>query len=170
MRQEKHLLMEEVKGQINHYQSFLIMQYLGLSANALNGFRSAVVKRGGEVEMMSKRILIKAAAESGVSLSKDALAGHIGLVYAPSEDSLETAKFVFEFGRENENTIKVIGGRIDGQLYSGEQVDALSKLPGKQEMRSQLLSIFEAPMSQTLAVMEALLCSVPHCLENKSKQ
>ena len=41
------------------------------------------------------------------------------------------------------------------------------KLPAKDEMRAQLLGLFEAPMSQTLSTMESLLTSVMHCLENK---
>lgn len=168
MRHEKQFLMEEVKGQINQYQSFVILQYLGLSSNALNGFRTAIAQQGGEVEMVRKRILIKAAAAAGITLTRDALDGHIGLVYT-GQDPLETAKFVFNYSRDSEGTVKVIGGHIDGQLYSAEQVDVLSTLPGKDEMRAQLLSVLEAPLSQTLAVMEALLTSVPHCLENKSK-
>lgn len=170
MRQEKQLLMEEVSGQIDQYGSFLIMEYQGLTANALHRFRTAIAQRGGEVEMMRKRILVKAAKQAGLSLSRESLTGHIGLVYTPGEEPVETAKYVLQFGRENDNSVKVIGGQIEGQLYSAEQVEALSKLPTKNEMRAQLLSVFEAPMSQTLAVMEALLCSVPHCLQNKSEQ
>ena len=49
-----------------------------------------------------------------------------------------------------------------------KDLEIISQLPTKDVMRSQLLGLFEAPMSQTLAVMEALLCSVPHCLENKA--
>lgn len=170
MRQEKNLLLEEVKGQIQQYQSFVIMKYLGLSSNSLNGFRAAVAQRGGEVEMMRKRILLKAAEAAGISLTRDALEGHIGLVYAGvGADPIETAKFVFEYSRDNEKTVEVIGGRIDGQLYNAQQVDVLSKLPGKDQMRAELLSTFEAPLSQTLAVFEALLTSVPHCLENKGQ-
>jgi large subunit ribosomal protein L10 len=32
------------------------------------------------------------------------------------------------------------------------------------------LAVLEAPLSQTLAVMEALLSSVVYCLDNKAKQ
>jgi large subunit ribosomal protein L10 len=168
MRHEKQFLMEEVKGQMNKYQSFVILRYLKFSANALNGFRTAIAQQGGEVEMVRKRILIKAAMAAGIPLTRDALDGHIGLVYA-GKDPLETAKYVFNYSRDNEGTVKIIGGHIDGQMYTAAQVDVLSTLPGKDEMRAQLLSVFEAPLSQTLAVMEALLTSVPHCLENKGK-
>ena len=43
----------------------------------------------------------------------------------------------------------------------------MSKLPSKDEMRAQFLGTLEAPMAQTLAVMDALLTSVVHCLNNK---
>lgn len=167
MRQDKQLLLNEIKGQIDQYGSFVVMRYLKLSANKANSFRREVSKLGGNVEVMRKRVLIKAAEAAGVNLNLKELPGHIGLVYA-SKDPLEMTKFVLQFSQENDKSIEVVGGRIDGQLYNAADVNTLSKLPGKNEMRSQLLSVFEAPMAQTLAVMDALLSSVVYCLDNKS--
>lgn len=169
MRQEKQLLLDEIKDQLGHYPSFVIMRYLSLSANKANEFRREVSKLGGSVEVMRKRVLIKAAQSAGVNLDLAALPGHIGLVYM-NQDPIETTKWVFKFSDDNEKKIQVIGGRLDGLLYNAADVEKLSKLPGKNEMRAQLLSTFEAPMAQTLAVMDALLTSVVHCLENKSKK
>lgn len=168
MRQDKHLLLDEIKDQIEKYDSFVVMRYLKLSANKANHFRREVRKLGGDVGVMRKRVLIKAADNAGVSLDVKALPGHIGLVYA-MKDPIELTKFVMQFGEDNDKSIEVIGGRIDGQLYNAVQVNALSKLPGKNEMRAQLLGTLEAPMAQTLAVMEALLSSVVYCLDNKAK-
>lgn len=169
MRQDKQLLLNEIQDQIDHYGSFVMMRYENLNANKANGFREEVKKLGGTVEVMRKRILIKAAEAAGVSLELKALPGHIGLVYA-MDDPIEMTKLVIKFGADNGKTIEVIGGRIDGQLYNAADVNALSKLPGKNEMRAQLLSVFEAPMAETLSVMQALLSSVVYCLDNKVKQ
>lgn len=168
MRQEKQLLLQEVKGQIEKFGSFVVMRYISLSANKVTQFRKEVVKLGGDVEVMRKRILVKAAKAAGVELDLETLPGHIGLVYA--KDPLEMTKFVFKFSQDNEKKIQVVGGRIEGQIYSADDVEKLSKLPSKDEMRAQLLSTFEAPMAQTLAVMDALLTSVVHCLNNKVEQ
>lgn len=168
MRQEKQLLLNEVKGQIEQFGSFVIMRYLSLDANKANEFRRQVAKIGGNVEVMRKRILIKAAKAAGITLDLEALPGHIGLVYAGA-DPIETTKIIFKFGSENAKSVEVIGGRFDGQIYNAIDVEKLSKLPGKDEMRAQLLSTFEAPMAQALAVMDALLASVVYCLDNKSK-
>lgn len=166
MRRDKQLLLDEISGQINHYQSFVVMQYLGLAANKANAFRREVAKLGGNVEMMRKRVLIKAAQACGVNLDLAALPGHIGLVYAKS-DPLEMTKYVFKFSQDNDKTVGVVGGRIDGATYNAADIEMLSKLPSKNEMRAQLLGTLEAPMAQTLAVMDALICSVVYCLDNK---
>jgi large subunit ribosomal protein L10 len=169
MRTEKQLLLDEVKGQIERYNSFVIMSYSGLTANATNDFRRVIAKNGGTLEIVRKRILLKAAQAAGMSLDLDTLPGHIGLVFA-GKDPLETTKLVFKFRQEIGKGIEVVGGRFEGQLFSGPDIETLSKLPSKDEMRAQLLGTLEAPMAQTLAVMEALLSSVVYCLDNKCQQ
>lgn len=169
MRREKQLLLDEVKGQIERFNSFVIMSYTGITANAANDFRRQIANNGGSLEIVRKRILMKAAQAAGVSLDLEALPGHIGLVFA-GKDPLETTKLVFKFRQEVGQGIEVVGGRFDGQLYSGPDMEALSKLPSKDEMRAQFLGTLEAPMAQTLAVMDALLTSVAHCLENKCQK
>lgn len=75
---------------------------------------------------------------------------------------------MYDFRKTNKENFSVLGGRFEGKECSEKDLEIISQLPTKDVMRSQLLGLFEAPMSQTLAVMEALLCSVPHCLENKA--
>jgi large subunit ribosomal protein L10 len=169
MRQEKQFLLDEVREQIDKLGSFVIMSYVGLSANAANAFRRTIAKAGGTVEVVRKRVLLKAAKEAGVQLELAMLPGHIGLVFT-GKDHFETTKMIFKYTEESGTPVKIVGARFEGQLYNGEDVEALSKLPSKDEMRAQLLGTLEAPMAQTLAVIEALLTSVVYCLDNKSKE
>lgn len=169
MRAEKELLKQEIKDKLTRFPSFVIMQYAKLSANAANDFRREVGRFGGDVEMVRKRVLLKAAEDAGVELDSSSLDGHIGIVFLGA-DPIEMTKMVFKFSQDREKVIQILGGRFDGQLYAGPDVERLSTLPGKDEMRAQLLSTFEAPLSQTLAVMEAILASIPYCLDNKGKQ
>jgi len=169
MRQEKQYLLDEVEGQLEQYGSFVIMQYSGFTANAVHQFRRDIAKLGGNVEVMRKRILLKAAEAKGHKLALADLPGHIGLVFS-GNDFIETTKLVFKYRQETDKAINVLGGVFEGKLYSGQEVEKLSKLPSKDVMRAEFLATLEAPMSQTLAVMEALLSSVIYCLDNKSKE
>lgn len=169
MRPEKELLKQEIKNKIERFESFVIMQYAGLGANTANEFRREISGIGGDVEVVRKRVLLKAAEDAGVHLELSSLPGHIGIVFF-EKDPIESTKTVIKFSQDRDKVIQVIGGRFDGQLYTSAEVERLSTLPGKNEMRAQLLSVLEAPLSQTLAVVEALLMSVPYCLDNKSKE
>lgn len=168
MRAEKQFLLDEVTDQMDQYKSFLIMRYTALTANTANDFRREVANTGGNVEILRKRLLIKAAKKAGIELTLKQLEGHIGLIFA-GPDAIHTTKTAIRFGKDAGNAIEVIGGNIDGQIYTGEQVEMLSTLPSKDEMRAQLLSVFEAPMSQTLAVMDSMLTSVLFCMDNHAK-
>jgi large subunit ribosomal protein L10 len=169
MRAEKQLLLDEMKEAIDNSGAFLITQYQGLSANSSVGLRDSIAEKGGEMKVVRKRVFLKASEAMGLSLEPSMLDGHIAVVFA-GEDAVETTKTVFQFGKENPNTLDVLGGLFDGVVCDAAKVKKLSTLPGKDEMRAQLLGLFEAPMSQTLSVMESLLTSVIFCLDNKVKQ
>lgn len=169
MRQEKQLLLDEIKDQIDRFPSFIVTSYFELKANVANDLREEIAKTGGDYEVVRKRVLLKAAEKAGVELNPEILKGHIGLVFAGA-DPVETAKLVYKFSKDNGKKIEVVGGRFDGRMYGAEDVEMISTLPGKDEMRAQLLGTLEAPLSQTLSVMDSILTSVVYCLENKCKQ
>lgn len=169
MRQDKHLLLDEVTESINTFDHFFVMRYGAFTANMANGFRNEVVKRGGDVQILRKRLILKVADSAGINTGNIPFDGHLGLVFV-SGDPVEMSKTIIQFGKDNNDTVTLVGACIDKQVYGPEQVITLSQLPGKAEMQAQLLGTFEAPMSQTLAVMEALLSSVVYCLDNKCKK
>lgn len=169
MRPEKQLLLNEIKDKIAGSKAIVIASYKRLEPNAASMFRTNLAKTGGGLEVVKKRVLIKAAQDAGVALDPALLQGHIAVVFA-NEDPVQTTKAVFQFRKENEEVLEVLGGRFEGAICSAQDVEQISKLPSKDEMRAQFLGTLEAPLSQTLSVIEALLTSVMHCLENKAGQ
>ena len=168
MRLEKQLLLDEIKDKIADSKAIVLASYKRLEPNAAAAFRINLAKTGGSLEVVKKRVLIKAAQVAGIALDPALLQGHIAVVFA-NQDPIQTTKAVYQFRRENEEVLEVIGGRFEGSLCSAMDVEQISKLPSKEEMRAQFLGTLEAPLSQTLAVIDSLLTSVIHCLENKSQ-
>lgn len=169
MRHEKQYLQDEVVEPIKKHSAFVIMTYERIPANTVNQFRRNIASLGGTVKMTRKRILMKAFQTAGIEFPLDSVDGHVGVVFS-GQDPIEGVKAAFQFCTESGKNASIVGGHLDGKVYNGQDVETLSKLPGKDEMRAQLLATLEAPLSQTLAVMEALLTSVVYCLDNKSKQ
>lgn len=169
MRAEKQFLLDEIQEKIVRSKAIVVASYQKLAPNAANEFRNNLRKQGGDLEVVRKRIFAKAAKASGMTLDEDTLQGHIALIFT-TEDPVVMTKTIFGFSKENGDTLTVLGGRVEGQVCTASDVERISKLPGKDEMRAQFLGTLEAPMSQSLAVVEALLSSVMHCIENKCQE
>jgi large subunit ribosomal protein L10 len=169
MRREKQLLLDDIRDRIDASQALVVTRYRKLEPNAVAGFRMELAKSGGSLAVVKKRVLLKAAKESGMALDADALEGHIAVIFL-ADDPFATTKAIYQFSDQNEKVLEILGGRFEGTVCSAKDVEHISKLPSKDEMRAQLLSTLEAPLSQTLTVMDALLTSVLHCLENKIQQ
>lgn len=168
MREEKQMLLDSIKDQVTESGAFVLFNYVGLKAEAATDLRNQIHEAGGHVEMVPKRVLKKAVADGQFDLGEYELPGHIGLALS-NEDPVQVTKCVFKFSKESK-ALQVLCGGVDGQLYDDKQMKTLSELPSLDQMRAQLLGLFQAPMAQTLSVMNALLCSVPYALDNKVKK
>lgn len=168
MKHEKQYLLDEVHEQITQSKAFVITQYEKLTAVKANEFRRELQKAGGHFEVVRKRVFLKALGQAGLAFDLENLTGHIGVVFA-SADPIEAAKAIIKYSDSNDKALKLLGGQFDGQMVSAGDVQKIATLPSRDQMRSQLLGLFEAPMAQTLSVMEALLTSVLYCIENKSQ-
>jgi len=169
MREEKNLLLNEIKDKLDRANAMILTRYSKLTPDLSNDFRKSLSEAGGSYVVVPKRVLVKAADQAGISLDPKQLQGHIGVVFA-GEDTISPTKAVYKFAKENKQILEVLSGQFDGKLCSAADVKAISELPSQDEMRAQLLGLFEAPMAQTLSVMEALLTSVIYCLENKVQE
>lgn len=169
MRDEKQLLLDEVKEKIEGSKGFIIASYQNFTSDKARAFRSMVAEANCDFEIVRKRVFVKAAEAVGIKLNAEDYKGHIGVIFA-HEDAAKITKIAVKYSEDTEKVIELVGGHIDGQICTAEDVEAIAKLPGMDEMRAEFLGLFEAPMSQTLAVLEAVMTSVPYCLEEKAKK
>lgn len=164
MKKEKQYLFDDIKGQVKDSQAFVLFKYQGLKANDVSKFRGELDKMGAHIEMVPKRVFKKAATELSIELTDAMMEGHLGLVLM-SKDSMDVTKEVFKFGQKD-NVLTILAGKLDGIFYGGKEVEVLSKLPSRDEMRASFLGLLEAPMANTLATIEAKLEKASETSEN----
>jgi len=169
MREEKQLLLDEIKEKIEESKGFIIAGYQGFSSVRIREFRDKMAEAGGEFEVVRKRIFIKAAETLGIKFDFNVFQGHIGIIFA-REDVTQITKDVVKYGEEHDKVIVVLGGQIEGKKCSAEDLEAIAKLPSLLELRAQFLAQLEAPMTQTVGVVQAVLTSILYCIEEKGKK
>ncbi len=169
MKAEKQFLLDEIKDKLDASKAFVLTKYEGFAANQNAEFRSSLVKVGGDFEVVKKRVFLKALEAAGIEIDQADLEGHLAVVFA-TEDPITTTKALYNFTKDHKDMLSVIGGHFDGKYISRDEVKQISNLPSMDEMRAQFVGLLQAPMSQTLSVMNALMTSPLHCLEQKVKK
>ncbi|MEM8628695.1 MAG: 50S ribosomal protein L10 [Chlamydiota bacterium] len=168
MRQEKQLLLEEIKEKIDTANAFIVMQYGKFSSNLSWELRKALRENNAEFEVVKKRIFQKAMLSSDISMDLD-VQGNVGIVFLHGE-IIDGTKAFCNFSKNQGDLFTIVSGRYEQKTYSRADVERLSTLPNESEMRAQLIALLQAPMTQTLSTMNALMTSVMHCIENKCKE
>ena|SRR3990167_1504552 len=169
MLAEKEIFLEEIKGKIDPGVGFVLASYRGINANAFAGFRNRLVDAGGDFFVVKKRVFVKAAKDLNLEYKVKELGGHVGLAFA-KENFLAMTKALYAFKIENNDAVSILGGHFEGKRCSPSEMEQISKLPSQDEMRAQFVGLLAAPMTQTLGLLQALLCSVIYCLDNKAKK
>ena len=170
MRPEKKLLLADIKGRIDKSKAVLIFNYERLNPSISWEFSSALKDAGSSYEVVKKRILLKALEKSGLENVKfEDLKGHIGVVFTEN-DAIKATQVTYKFSESQGDQIKVLTGRLDGKIYSQDDLKEISKLPTEDVMRAQFVGLLESPMSSLLSVLENSITGVLYCLEEKGKK
>ena len=169
MRAEKQFLLDEIKEKIETSKGFVVTRYRSFTPNHARTFRNEMAELGGEFEVVKKRVLLKAASMLGIEFDSDSFEGHVGVLFFQDE-LLPVAKKAVKYGQDNDGAVTVLAGHVDGQLMSGADVVALATLPSKDELRAQILGLLEAPMGQTVGVVQAAMASILYCLDAKAEK
>ncbi|NGX55823.1 MAG: 50S ribosomal protein L10 [Candidatus Anoxychlamydiales bacterium] len=166
MRKEKTFLLDEITDKFENSNSWIITSYENINPKSSWDLRNMLSKSESEYEVVKKRIFIRAAKKAGIKLDLDLLKGHIGVVFVYG-DPMGATKAVYK--AKDHMNLSVLNAQIEGKSYDAAEMELLSKLPSKDEMRAQFLSVLEAPMSETVSVMNSLLTSVVYAIEEKKK-
>lgn len=159
MRDEKQLLLNEIKEKIDSSKAMIIARYEKLPPNNAWDLRARLAKKKSLFEVVRKRVFLKAAAASGVAIDEAMLKGNVSVVFVEDIDAIEPTKELFKFSEENGQSLEVLCGQIEGKFVPGKDLEVLSKLPSLNEMRANFIALLVSPMAQTLSVVEAAIAA-----------
>ena len=145
-RAQKEALVAEVAEKIKASKALVFANYKGVSVKDLTYLRKNLKEKGGSWQVLKKTLLTLALKDAGVDVNARELDGQIGVAF--SEDEVGAAKVFATFLKENKETsLSLQGGTLGAKKLSTEEVKALAKIPGKEELLGMLVGTLAAPMS-----------------------
>ena len=146
----------------------ILADYRGLTVAEMTELRSRVRAVSGEFFVAKNtltRIAIRETPAEGIA---DFLSGPTGLAFGYS-DPVGLAKALDAFARTNE-AFQLKGGVLDGEPLDAAQVERLAKMPGRDQLRAQLLALLSTPATQLVRLLKAPSQQLVQILEARRKQ
>lgn len=149
-----------IQDKLKNAKSAVVIDYSGTSGSDQVKLRSSVKEAGGEILVTKNTLMDIAIGKGKVS---DSLKGMSALVFS-NNDAVAAIKALFTFHKDNEK-LEIKQGVMDDKVLSANEVEALSKLPSKNELISLLISRIQGPAYGMANVLSAVPRSLVYALQ-----
>jgi large subunit ribosomal protein L10 len=152
-RQEKAANVSTLKDKLAKAQSLVLVNFRGLTVEADTKLRNEFRASGCEYRVVKNTLLGLAVKGTSMEQLNDLMVGPTAIAYS-FEDPAVPAKIAAKVAKDNEKFV-IKGGYVEGRALDQQGVQALSQLPGRDELRAKLLATFNAVPQNFLALLNA---------------
>ncbi|GMO20148.1 MAG: 50S ribosomal protein L10 [Spirochaetaceae bacterium] len=139
----KSASIKELKTAFENTADFIFTEYRGLTVEQITGLRKNLRAKEAGYKVVKNNFARLAFEELKAPDVSKYLVGPTALALA-TKDSNEVAKILMEAAREYP-VLKIKGAIVGNAVYDAAQVEAFSKLPGRLELVSMLMSVMQGP-------------------------
>lgn len=152
-REEKSAVVDRIRTSLDGAPSVILTDFCGLKVSETDELRSELRANEIRFEVVKNTLAQRAVMGTPMEGLNEHFRGNTAIVYH-QEDPVAPARFITKFVKDHAK-LKVKAGWLDGKIIDGAGVEALSKLPGKDELRAQLLSVLVGTPTQFVRVLQA---------------
>ena len=164
-KSKKKIYIEEMKNFFQKNSSVFVTHYQGLTVNQIDSLRAEMRKHG----ILSKITKNTKLALEGSKFKKleNLFTGPTAVAF--SEDAITSAKILTKFAKKNSN-LKIIGGIMEEEPLSVEEVEKIATLPTLDEARAKIVGILTTPAQKIMSILLAPGSKIAILAHAKSKK
>jgi large subunit ribosomal protein L10 len=166
---EKIAAVAEITEHFSSSTATVITEYRGLTVKQISDLRR-VLGRDTTYAVVKNTLTKRAAADAGVAISDDLLAGPTAIAFVKG-DPVEAAKGLRDFAKANPLLV-IKGGILDGKALSASEVSRIADLESREVLLAKVAGavkalpsraavLFQAPLSQVARLVKALEDKTP---------
>ena len=138
---EKNALIESLSAEFQASNAIIVCDYKGLTVKELEVLRAEMRAQNAKVQVVKNTlasIALKNSNVEGLELKENN-------IFLWSEDQISLSKVVCKFSKSVGGKLVIKSGYFEGELVDSKHIEAVSKLPSKEELIGMLLSVWTAP-------------------------
>ena len=164
----KQAVVAHLKEQLESAKGVVLTSYKGLTDAQDTELRRELREAGVSYHVVKNTMLRIAAKEAGIEGIEEHLEGTTAFAFS-TEDAVAPAKVICGFIKKNKLedaevlTVKV--GMVEGKVIGVDEVKALAALPSREELIAKLLGSMNAPISNTVNVLQGVIRNAVYVLD-----
>ena len=160
-KEKKQQLLAKYTKDLSGAKTAVIVQQKAIPVNIANKIRMEIKTTDGEMNIIKKRIFLRALKDAGLEDVKvDVLEGPVFALYSHENEfgPLKVInKYLKEFKQENKGSeMSFIGWWFEKKRQGSEYVSELANVPTKEELLSKLCYLFNYPLQSFACVLSEI--------------
>lgn len=167
-KDKKKEIVSEIADLLDSSKMTVVAQYAGTSVRDMQQLRRDAKQAGVKIKVVKNRLFLKSL--SGINKFSHIDSGELKgqLLYAFGNDEAAPAQILANFAK-TQPQIKFKGAiSYEGEFLDADEVATISKLPSKDQLRAQLMSVLNAPTSNFARVISGNISSLLNVLNAKA--
>ena len=136
--QSKIEAVENLTAKLKEAKAMVFVDYKGISVNEDTELRKNAREAGVEYFVAKNRLMKIALKSVGVETNFDDLLEGTTSFAIGYEDGIAPSKLIFDFGKKIKDKLVIKGGMLSGDRVDAATVEALAKLPSRDELLGQI--------------------------------
>ena len=160
---EKAALIEKIKASAESASIAVVADFKGMPVEEMTRLRVKLREAGGDL-LVVKNTLARIAFDGGAhDVIKDLFRENCAIALG-KEDPVALAKAMSDFAKTSKK-MTLRHGCLEGKLLSADQIDALAKLPGRQELLAMTLGTLNAVPTNFVSLLANTIRGVLYALK-----
>ncbi len=142
----------------------VLTDYRGLTVSQMQELRGKL--RGGDVEyrVIKNTLARRAAQAAGHAALESELKGPVAIAFG-YDDLGVPSKLINDFVKTTRLKLDIVGGLVEGRVFSPDQMKQLADLPSREALIAQLMGTLQSPVGQLVGIMQTPLQQLRGVLE-----
>ena len=170
-RDGKEQLVQILHAELEKSQAVFVTDYMGLTVERITKLRREIKGVGGSYKVVKNTLLRRATEGTPAKGIEKFFVGPTAIAIAKT-DAVGVAKALVNFAKDNEK-FEIQAGMLGNRAITAADIQELSKMPSREVLLARMLSSMNAPVSNFVGVLSAIVSQLVHVLkaiENKKSQ
>lgn len=162
-KSEKAVIIEAIRDKSEQASFAAITDFKGMTVEELTGLRVKLREAGGEYHVVKNTLGRIALTDGKHDAIRDKFHENCALAFA-FDDPVQVAKALSDFAKQSK-LFQLRCASLDGKAMTAEQIDALAKLPNREQLLGQLLGTMNAVPTNFVSLFANIIRGLLYALK-----